>query len=64
MTDSERAMGLYECALRHNPYSVTALSSIASLCRSKEQFGKVFAHCLLVYEKRLLTCLSIGNRIL
>lgn len=55
MTDSERAMGLYECALRHNPYSVTALSSIASLCRSKEQFGKVFAHCLLVYEKRLLT---------
>lgn len=41
MTDWERAMGLYECALRHNPYSINALSSIASLCRAREQFGKV-----------------------
>ena len=41
MSDWERAMGCYEYALRHNPYSINALSHIASLCRGREQFGKV-----------------------
>lgn len=50
MTDWERAMGLYEYALRHNPYSINALSSIASLCRAREQFGKVH-QCPFAYGK-------------
>lgn len=41
MSDWERAMNSYEAALRHNPYSISALSHIASLCRGREQFGKV-----------------------
>lgn len=41
MTDYEKAMNCYESALRHNPYSVVALSQIASLYRGREQFGRV-----------------------
>lgn len=41
MTDYDRAGNCYEQALRHNPYSVQALSQIASLCRGREQFSKV-----------------------
>lgn len=41
MTDYEKAMNCYESALRHNPYSVAALSQIASLYRGREQFGRV-----------------------
>lgn len=41
MTDYDRAASCYEQALRHNPYSVQALSQIASLCRGREQFSKV-----------------------
>ncbi|GET03745.1 TPR-like protein [Rhizophagus clarus] len=40
MHEYDRAMTAYESALRHNAYSVTALSSIASLCRGREQFPK------------------------
>lgn len=36
----ERAVASYESALRHNAYSVVALSQIAAICRSKEDFGK------------------------
>lgn len=42
MADWERAMASYESALKHNPYSINALSHIASLCRSREQFAKVW----------------------
>ncbi|KAI8880367.1 TPR-like protein [Backusella circina FSU 941] len=49
MTDWERAMNSYESALRHNPYSIKALSSIASLCRGREQFNKA-----VEYFKRIL----------
>ncbi|GAA6006303.1 hypothetical protein JCM11491_002102 [Sporobolomyces phaffii] len=40
MGDLERAVGSYESALRHNAYSVVALSQIAAICRSKEEFKK------------------------
>ncbi|CAO3702617.1 unnamed protein product [Rhizopus stolonifer] len=49
MMDWERAVNAYESALRHNPYSVVALSHIASLCRGREQFGKA-----VEYFKRIL----------
>lgn len=41
MTDYDKATSCYESALRHNPYSVPALTQIASLCRGREQFGRV-----------------------
>ncbi|CAM0140222.1 glucose repression mediator protein [Umbelopsis sp. WA50703] len=50
MTDYDRAASCYEQALRHNPYSVQALSQIASLCRGREQFSKA-----VDYFKRILT---------
>ncbi|GAA5959541.1 hypothetical protein JCM3765_002364 [Sporobolomyces pararoseus] len=40
MGDLDRAIGSYESALRHNAYSVVALSQIAAICRSKEEFKK------------------------
>ncbi|KAI8875925.1 TPR-like protein [Backusella circina FSU 941] len=40
MADWEKAMSSYEAVLRHNPYSVSALSHIASLYRGREQFSK------------------------
>lgn len=40
MGDLDRAVGSYENALRHNAYSVVALSQIAAICRSKEEFKK------------------------
>ncbi|GAA6029122.1 hypothetical protein JCM8097_001610 [Rhodosporidiobolus ruineniae] len=38
--DLDRAITAYEAALRHNAYSVVALSQIAAICRSKEEFKK------------------------
>lgn len=38
--DYDRAIASYESALRHNAYSVIALSQIAAICRSKEEFRK------------------------
>ncbi|KAG0757923.1 hypothetical protein G6F57_009472 [Rhizopus arrhizus] len=49
MMDWDRALNAYESALRHNPYSIPALSHIASLCRGREQFGKA-----VEYFKRIL----------
>ncbi|ORY03196.1 TPR-like protein [Basidiobolus meristosporus CBS 931.73] len=40
MQEFDRAMNAYEATLRHNPYSVPALTQIASLCRGREQFPK------------------------
>ncbi|CAG8582802.1 46202_t:CDS:10 [Gigaspora margarita] len=40
MQEYDRAMNAYESALRHNSYSIPALSSIAALCRGREQFPK------------------------
>ncbi|KAI7884263.1 TPR-like protein [Lichtheimia hyalospora FSU 10163] len=54
MTDWEHAIGFYECALRHNPYSINALSCIATLCSGREQFGKAieyFKRILAIQEK-------------
>jgi hypothetical protein len=48
MSDWERAMNSYEAALRHNPFSISALSHIASLCRGREQFGKVVTNIKLI----------------
>ena len=41
MNEPDRAMSAYESALRHNPYSIPALTQIAALCRAREQYGKV-----------------------
>ncbi|KAM0756210.1 hypothetical protein T439DRAFT_351927 [Meredithblackwellia eburnea MCA 4105] len=38
--DLDRAVASYESALRHNAYSIPALSHIAAICRSKEEFKK------------------------
>ncbi|KXS10855.1 TPR-like protein [Gonapodya prolifera JEL478] len=40
MNDADRAMAAYESALRHNPYSVPALTQIAALCRAREQYPR------------------------
>lgn len=39
-SDFERATKAYDCALRHNPYSFSALYKIATLCRGREQYDK------------------------
>lgn len=41
MADYDKATTCYESALRHNPYSINALTQIASLCRGREQFSRV-----------------------
>lgn len=40
LADWDRALAAYESALRHNAYSVVALSQIASICRAQEEFKK------------------------
>ncbi|KAF8420056.1 hypothetical protein EV426DRAFT_538069 [Tirmania nivea] len=40
MGDLDRAMSAYESALRHNPYSISAMNSISCILRTKEQFSK------------------------
>ncbi|RUP15234.1 hypothetical protein BC936DRAFT_139618 [Jimgerdemannia flammicorona] len=49
MMDFDRAMSCYESALRHNPYSIPALTQIASLFRIREQFARA-----VDYFKRIL----------
>lgn len=38
VSDPDRAIAAYESALRHNAYSVVALSQIAAIYRSREEF--------------------------
>ena len=56
MGEHDRALEAYENALRHNPYSVKALTQVASLCRIREQFPKVPVFALrlftVAYESR------------
>jgi hypothetical protein len=59
MTDYDRAGNCYEQALRHNPYSVQALSQIASLCRGREQFSKVKKKRSPFISYDLLPCLLL-----
>ncbi|RKP01410.1 hypothetical protein CXG81DRAFT_12034, partial [Caulochytrium protostelioides] len=40
MNDADHALSAYENALRHNPDSIPALTQIASLYRSREQYDK------------------------
>ena len=40
LADYDRAITAYESALRQNPYSVPAMSQIAAILRSKEQYGR------------------------
>ncbi|KAI8637366.1 hypothetical protein BD408DRAFT_406488 [Parasitella parasitica] len=64
MADWERAMNSYEAALRHNPYSITALSHIASLCRGREQFAKAveyFKRILALQENNGETWSALGH---
>ena len=44
MGDHDKAINSYESALRHNPYSILALSQIASIYRAKEQFSRVITY--------------------
>ncbi|KAJ3037276.1 hypothetical protein HDV00_001841 [Rhizophlyctis rosea] len=57
MNEPDRAMSAYESALRHNPYSIPALTQIAALCRAREQYGKTngeiwgaLGHCYLMMD--------------
>lgn len=64
MTDYDKAMSCYESALRHNPYSVVALSQIASLCRGREQFGRAvdyFKRILAIQENNGETWAALGH---
>jgi hypothetical protein len=38
MQDYEKAMSCFESALRHNPYSISALTKIGTLCKNRNQF--------------------------
>ncbi|KAK9455505.1 hypothetical protein V1511DRAFT_521248 [Dipodascopsis uninucleata] len=40
MGDHDMAMHAYEAVLRHNRYSISAMSAIANILRSKEQFAR------------------------
>ena len=40
LSDTGRALVAYENALKHNPMSVSALTQVAGIARSKEEFGK------------------------
>ncbi|KAI8091265.1 uncharacterized protein B0P05DRAFT_568665 [Gilbertella persicaria] len=64
MTDYDKAMNCYESALRHNPYSIAALSQIASLCRGREQFGRAvdyFKRILAIQENNGETWAALGH---
>lgn len=64
MTDYDKAMSCYESALRHNPYSVLALSQIASLCRGREQFARAvdyFKRILAIQENNGETWAALGH---
>lgn len=43
MEDYDRAIAAYESALRHNPYSIPAMSAIAGVYRTLDRFSKVRA---------------------
>ncbi|KTW28494.1 hypothetical protein T552_01754 [Pneumocystis carinii B80] len=40
MNEYERAMTSYECVLRHNPYSVTAMIQIGNILQANEQYQR------------------------
>ncbi|KAI9300863.1 hypothetical protein BJ944DRAFT_170107 [Cunninghamella echinulata] len=64
MTDYEKAMNCYESALRHNPYSIIALTQIASLCRGREQFARAveyFKRILAIQENNGETWAALGH---
>lgn len=44
MNDPDRAENAYEHALRHNPESERALTQVASIARSRDDFPKVRRH--------------------
>jgi tetratricopeptide (TPR) repeat protein len=41
MNDLDKALYCYENTLRHNPYNIKALTQIASIHRTREQYPKV-----------------------
>ncbi|KAI7860614.1 hypothetical protein BDC45DRAFT_584025 [Circinella umbellata] len=64
MTDYDKATSCYESALRHNPFSVPALTQIASLCRGREQFGRAveyFKRILGIQENNGETWAALGH---
>lgn len=64
MADYDKAMNCYESALRNSPYSIQALTAIASLYRGKEQFGRAieyFKRILAIQESNGETWASLGH---
>ncbi|KAI8365640.1 hypothetical protein EDC96DRAFT_462923, partial [Choanephora cucurbitarum] len=64
MTDYDKAISCYDAALKHNPYSIVALSQVASLCRGREQFGRAveyFKRILSIQENNGETWAAIGH---
>ncbi|KAI9482758.1 MAG: hypothetical protein EXX96DRAFT_555507 [Benjaminiella poitrasii] len=64
MADDDKAISCYESALRHNPYSIPALTQIASLYRAREQFERAtdyFKRILSVEENHGNTWASLGH---
>ncbi|KAI7871531.1 hypothetical protein BDF14DRAFT_1762076 [Spinellus fusiger] len=64
MTQYDKAISYYESALRHNPFSIVALSQIASLCRGREQFGKAveyFKRILAIQDNNGETWAALGH---
>ncbi|ORY97359.1 hypothetical protein BCR43DRAFT_438612 [Syncephalastrum racemosum] len=64
MADYDKATTCYESALRHNPYSINALTQIASLCRGREQFSRAvefFKRILAIQENNGETWAALGH---
>ena len=43
MGEFDRAFSAFESALRNNPYSIPALTQLASLSRARDAFPKVYS---------------------
>ncbi|KAJ2782692.1 glucose repression mediator protein [Coemansia javaensis] len=58
MNDPERALSAYDNALRHNPYSLVALTQIANIYRGREEFEKA-----VEYFQRIVNADSTNGEI-
>lgn len=50
MGDPDGAYTAYEQALRHNQWSIPAMNAMASILRTKEQFGKAIEYLQLILK--------------
>ncbi|KAK4516196.1 uncharacterized protein ATC70_011165 [Mucor velutinosus] len=64
MGDHDKAINSYESALRHNPYSIVALSQIASIYRAREQLERAvdyFKRVLAIQDSHGDTWAALGH---